>query len=86
MNLDLRLPMGLMFLITGAMMMIFGIFTWGSPIYEKSLGMNINVIWGSIMFVFGVTMFLLGRRATKLAKLAPPEPLDESLNKRPMGH
>ncbi len=46
MNLDLRLPMGLMFLITGAMMTIFGIFTWGSPIYEKSMGMNINLIWG----------------------------------------
>jgi len=86
MNLDLRLPMGLMFLITGAMMMIFGVFTWGSQIYQKSLGMNINVIWGSIMFIFGVTMFLLGRRATKLAKLAPPEPLDESLNRRPGGH
>ena len=52
MNLDLRLPMGLMFLITGAMMMIFGIFTWGSPIYEKSLGMNINLVWGTIMFLF----------------------------------
>ena len=86
MNLDLRLPMGLMFLITGAMMIIFGIFTWGSPIYEKSLGMNINVIWGCVMFLFGLTMFLLGRRGQKLAKLAPPEPPDETLNRRPMGH
>lgn len=86
MNLDLRLPMGLMFLITGAMMTIFGIFTWGSPIYAKSMGMNINFIWGLIMFAFGLTMFLLGRRGTRLAKLAPPEPTEESLNRRPMGH
>jgi hypothetical protein len=84
MNLDLRLPMGLMFLITGAMMAIFGIFTWGSPIYEKSMGMNINLIWGLVMFVFGTTMFLLGRRGQRLAKLAPPEPIDES--RRHIGH
>ena len=52
MNLDLRLPMGLMFLITGAMMTIFGIFTWGSPIYEKiERGMNINFIWGLVMLI-----------------------------------
>jgi predicted MFS family arabinose efflux permease len=84
MNLDLRLPMGLMFLIVGAMMSIFGIFTWGSPIYEKSMGMNINLVWGLIMFVFGTTMFLLGRRGQRLAKLEPSEPLDES--RRPLGH
>ncbi len=86
MNLDLRIPMGLMFLITGAMMTIFGVFTWGSSIYEKSMGMNINFIWGLIMFFFGLTMYLLGRRGTRLAKLAPAEPTDESLSSRPMGH
>ncbi|HVJ09842.1 MAG TPA: hypothetical protein VM554_15800 [Acidisarcina sp.] len=86
MNLDLRLPMGLMFLITGAMMTVFGIFTWGSTIYQKSMGMNINFIWGLVMLIFGLTMFLLGKRATRLAKLAPPAPMDESLNRRPMGH
>lgn len=83
MNLDLRLPMGLMFLIVGAMMTIFGIYTRGSAMYDKS-GMNINFIWGLVMFIFGTTMFLLGKRGQKLAKLAPPEPTDDS--QRPLGH
>jgi hypothetical protein len=35
----------------------------GSPIYAKSVGMNINLVWGIVMLVFGGTMFLLGRRS-----------------------
>ncbi len=63
MNLDLRIPMGLMFLIVGAILTVFGLTTMGSPIYAKSVGMNINLIWGGVMLVFGGTMFLLGRRS-----------------------
>jgi ABC-type Fe3+-siderophore transport system permease subunit len=63
MNLDLRIPMGLMFLIVGAILSVFGLATMGSPIYAKSVGMNINLIWGVVMLVFGGTMFLLGRRS-----------------------
>jgi hypothetical protein len=62
MGLDIRIPLGLVFLIIGGMMGIFGIFTNGNAVmYEKSLGMNINLIWGSIMFAFGLIMFLLGK-------------------------
>ncbi len=67
MNLDLRIPMGLMFLIVGAILSVFGLFTQGSAIYQKSAGMNINLIWGLVMLVFGGTMFLLGRRGQKNA-------------------
>jgi hypothetical protein len=63
MNLDLRIPMGLMFTIVGAILSIYGLVTQGSPIYEKSVGMNINLIWGVVMLVFGISMFLLGRRS-----------------------
>ena len=53
MNLDLRIPMGLMFLIVGAILTVYGLLTMGSPIYAKSVGMNINLIWGVVMLVFG---------------------------------
>lgn len=81
MNLDLRIPMGLMFLIVGAIMTIYGFFTRGSAIYERSTDLNINLIWGLVMFVFGTTMFLLGRRADKL----PPAKQVEGTS-RPLGH
>jgi len=62
MGLDIRIPLGLIFLSIGGMMTIFGLFTHGSAIYEKSLGFNINLAWGILMFLFGAVMFFLGRR------------------------
>ena len=73
MNLDLRIPMGLMFLIVGAIMSVFGLFTRGSAIYERSADMNINLIWGLVMFVFGVGMFLLGHASDKRQAAKPIE-------------
>lgn len=66
MGLDIRIPLGLMFLVTGGLMALYGLFTRGSVIYEKSLDMNINLIWGALMFVFGVVMYMLGRRPRRL--------------------
>jgi hypothetical protein len=63
MGLDIRIPLGLIFLAIGGMMSIFGLITRGSAtIYEKSMGINLNLTWGAIMFVFGLVMFLIGRR------------------------
>lgn len=67
MGLDVRIPLGLLFLVTGALMAVYGLFTQGSAIYQKSLGMNINLIWGGLMFVFGLVLYLLGRRPRRLA-------------------
>jgi len=80
MNLDLRIPMGLLFTIVGAIMSLYGFFTRGSVIYERSSGMDINLIWGTVMLVFGLTMFLLGRRADKR-----PRPQAVEGTTRPLG-
>ena len=63
MGLDIRIPLGLMFLATGGLMLGYGLFTSGSPIYERSLGVNVNLIWGGLMFLFGGLMYFFGRRA-----------------------
>jgi hypothetical protein len=81
MNLDLRIPMGLLFTIVGAIMSLYGLFTRGSVIYERSVGMDINLIWGIVMLIFGVMMFLLGRRADRQP---PPPPVEGTA--RPLGH
>jgi multisubunit Na+/H+ antiporter MnhG subunit len=81
MSLDLRIPLGLMFLIVGVMLSVYGLFTRGSEIYSRSAGMDINLIWGVVMFVFGLAMFLLGRYADKKPKAPPVEG-----TARPLGH
>jgi hypothetical protein len=62
MGLDIRVPLGLIFLITGGMMSLYGLFTRNSAIYQKSMGVNLNLGWGLIMLVFGAVMFFFGRR------------------------
>jgi len=81
MSLDLRIPMGLLFTIVGALMTVYGLVTFGSNIYQRSAGMNINLIWGLVMLVFGIIMYTLGRRADKRPKPAPVEGTT-----RPLGH
>jgi uncharacterized membrane protein YidH (DUF202 family) len=65
MGLDIRLPLGLVFVILGGIMAAYGVYTWGSAIYASSGGMNINFIWGLIMLLFGVIMLLLARRSNR---------------------
>lgn len=74
MNLDLRIPMGLMFIFTGLILTVFGIRTQDdAALYAKSLGINANLWWGLVLLVFGLGMFLLGRRSqAQLAKNPPP--------------
>ncbi|GAC1359095.1 MAG: hypothetical protein NVSMB3_06490 [Acidobacteriaceae bacterium] len=63
MGLDIRIPLGLIFLAIGGIMAVYGLFTRGSAtLYAKSLDININLIWGSMMLVFGLIMFFVGRR------------------------
>jgi len=62
MGLDIRFPLGLIFAITGAILVIYGAVTNGSAIYAVSMGINLNLIWGVVMLVFGIVMTLLGRK------------------------
>ena len=59
MGLDIRLPIGMMFSLLGAMMAIYGLATSGdSEMYQSSLGINVNLWWGLFMFLFGAVMLL----------------------------
>ena len=59
MGLDIRWPIGLMFTLIGALLIIYGVARPGGSV---SLGVNINLIWGSVMLLFGLVMFISARR------------------------
>jgi len=85
MILDLRIPMGLMFTLTGLILTLFGLATNSdAALYTKSLGINANLWWGLVLLVFGLTMFLLGRRGQKRLASLPPEPVEQGEARR--GH
>lgn len=63
MGLDIRIPLGLLFLLTGGILAGYGLWTRGdAALYAVSLGVNLNLLWGGVMFCFGLVMYLMGRR------------------------
>jgi hypothetical protein len=65
MKFDLRLPIGILFSLYGALLVIFGLVS-DKKIYDStSLGININLWWGIILLVFGVLMLLGAIRGRK---------------------
>jgi hypothetical protein len=73
MGLDIRLPIGLMFTILGALLTGYGLISDRS-IYQRALGININFWWGLVLIGFGVTMLLLGRRGTAAMRSTQASP------------
>jgi hypothetical protein len=65
---DIRIPIGLMFSIVGVIISIFGIFTISdTALYQKSLGVNVNLIMGLIMLIFGLVMLYFARKKKRNA-------------------
>jgi hypothetical protein len=65
-SLDLRLPIGGLFVVLGVMLAGYGLATGGNvEMYVKSAGMNINLIWGVVMFGTGVVFLMLARNGAK---------------------
>ena len=62
MGLDIRVPLGMIFLLIGGIMTVYGAVTYGSAMYQRSMGVNLNLLWGLVMVVFGAVMFFVGRR------------------------
>jgi hypothetical protein len=62
MGLDVRLPVGVMFAIMGALLVGYGLF--GDPaIYARSLGINVNLIWGAVLLATGGIFLALAARS-----------------------
>ena len=98
MHLDIRTPIGLLFGLLGAILSVFGLLSnfgvlESSDIYNRSMGINVNLWWGLAMLVFGVFMFLMGRRGTSAVHTTEESPEGRELEEterrregRPGGH
>jgi hypothetical protein len=62
MNLDIRYPIGYLFLVIGAILAAHGAFFAHADEYAShSLGMNVNLWWGLVLVAFGALMVALAR-------------------------
>lgn len=66
MKLDIRMPMGVMFVIVGLILIVYGALTGSdAEMYKRSLDTNINLLWGLVLLFIGAIMVILARNAMR---------------------
>ena len=61
---DLRIPLGWLFAVLGLLLIIAGL--RATPAADaRSLGININLIWGVVMIAFALLCLWLARREAR---------------------
>lgn len=71
-DLDLRYPIGGLFVILGVILAGYGVMTGGRPeMYERSGAVNVNLWWGAVMLLFGALFLWLAARAQRLERVTP---------------
>jgi len=75
MGLDIRLPIGLMFLILGVLLALFGL-VGDHAIYARSDEINVNLWWGLVLVAFGGVMLGLARRGLAASAAQPAAPAE----------
>ncbi len=64
MNLDIRYPIGLLFVIIGAILVACGLLLHPAAHAGLSLTSNVNLFWGLAQIVFGAVMLALAKSAS----------------------
>jgi hypothetical protein len=62
MGLDIRWPIGFMFSLIGVLLVITGLANGPS---DRALGINIDLIWGIVLLIFGGLMLFGAMRGKK---------------------
>jgi hypothetical protein len=53
--MDLRIPIAVMFVVLGVILGGYGLFV-PSDVAPRDLGIQVNLLWGSFMCVFGIVL------------------------------
>jgi len=64
MQLDVRLPLGLMLAVMGVLLAGYGLIG-DHAIYALSLGINVNLIWGCVLIVVAAILLILAARGAQ---------------------
>ena len=64
MPFDIRIPIGLMFTVIGTLLSGYGLVA-DRAIFDRSLGLNVDLIWGGVLLLFGLAFVIAGRRAAR---------------------
>lgn len=63
-GLDIRVPIGLMFLVKGLLLALYGLM---APADSMRDGINLNLVWGGVLILFSCIMLFLGRKGFRMS-------------------
>lgn len=67
-DLDLRFPIGGLFVVLGAILLGYGVITSGDAVmYERSSDINVNLWWGAVMLLVGALFLSFAVRASRVS-------------------
>jgi hypothetical protein len=55
--LDLKIPLGGLLSFYGVALVLYGLLS-GKDVYARSMGINVNLIWGVVILAVGVALLL----------------------------
>ncbi len=58
--LDLKIPLGGLLSFYGAALVLYGLLS-GKDVYARSMGINVNLIWGVVILAVGAALLLAVR-------------------------
>jgi hypothetical protein len=64
MRFDLRIAIGGLFTVYGVLLALYGLLGDKAQ-YSRSLGLNVNLLWGLVLLAFGLCMLLIRGRVRK---------------------
>lgn len=85
MGFDIRLPIGYLFSILGVLLSLYGLMT-NSAIYQRSLGINVNLTWGVVLLIFGLIMAYFAKRSQSRVRREVPDTAPQSTAPRQRMH
>ena len=82
--LDVRWPIGTLFVTLGLLLTGYGLATAGNTEqYARSLSVNVNLWWGLVMLLFGLVLLLAAWKGMKtLSARQKPGPEAEAIEER----
>ena len=67
MHLDVRIPIGLLFIVFGAILSVCGVVAGTGNPAQQLFGVHIDLSWGLVQLAFGAVMLWLAQRGKKRA-------------------
>ncbi|MBL8291659.1 MAG: hypothetical protein JNN08_07480 [Bryobacterales bacterium] len=67
MGLDIRKPIGLLLLLIGVQLTIYGVLSSPEE-YRRALGLNVDLYWGVVLIAFGSLFLISGYRGQKRSR------------------